>query len=269
MSKHKRLPEITGRWIAIFDTHCGTWSTQKWGRFSSRKTHNARAIKAAMNFAEDFRPDIFIHGGDLMDCAPISHWNEKRAAEVSRTNLLSDVEDADNLVLTPMNAIAPKKILIIGNHDAWLDQFLQKYPCLKDILGIDPLLKLKERNFKIVEQGKFFNLGKLFFGHGDTIANGKYHASAAVNDYMRNVVYGHRHTFQAMSRKKPLDNNESLIGWSIPGLCDLNPHYTKRQINEWMHGFAYGYTMSDGTFSIYPVIMHDCRFALNGKIYCP
>jgi metallophosphoesterase superfamily enzyme len=261
--------EIAKRFLFWTDTHIGTWVEHKAGKYISKKTHNERAIRCVRNFAEDFKPDVWIHGGDLLDWAPISHWNKERAAEVSRTSLRDDLNKAQEQVIAPMAAIATERVFIIGNHENWLQQFLDKYPCLDDILSLDGLLRLSEQSFKIVEQGYFHQLGKLFFGHGDTIANGQYHAAAATRDYMRNIVYGHRHTFQAHSRKKPLDKNETLIGWSIPGLCDLNPHYSKRQNNEWSHGFAYGYLLTDGTFSIYPVIMHAERFALNGKVYTP
>lgn len=262
-------PEIR-KGIAIFDTHVGTSTIFTGGRYRKVKTHNESAIRAMFNFAEDFRPDVFIHGGDLWDFFPISHWNKERAAEVSRTSFRNDIEMGNRLILDRIDSLEPQsKVFITGNHEAWLDQFLAKYPQLTEYLNLSTLAGFDRRGYKVVEQGHFHNEGKLYFAHGDTIANGKYHSNTAVTDYMRNVVYGHRHSFQSFPRTNPLDANDTKIGWSIPGLCNLSPTYSKRQANVWMHGFCYFYLLPDGTFSIYPVIMHRHRFVANGKLYTP
>ncbi len=39
-----------------------------------RPLHDQKAINAMLEFGKDFKPDVWIEGGDDLDCGPVSHW---------------------------------------------------------------------------------------------------------------------------------------------------------------------------------------------------
>ena len=228
--------------------------------------HDEKAFNAVIKFAQDFKPHIWIHGGDMLDVGCISHHNKGKPGQTEGLKLLADATEGKKLFIDPVEEICKGKLVYItGNHSAWLTKFTDEYPALEGIIDLKSILKLKK--WTIIPQGEGFNLGKLTFLHGDTVKGGEHVAKGGVLNYERSVRFGHFHTYQAFTKTSPLEYKWAKTGIAVPCLCTKNPGYGAGRPNRWQQGFDFGYMNDDGTFNDYVPIIINGRFTWDNKIY--
>lgn len=228
--------------------------------------HDAGAIQGMLAFAKDYKPDVFILGGDQLDCGPVSHWLKNKKASMQELDLHRDAKLLQTMVIDKVNALKPKrKIFMLGNHEAWLNQAVEESPGLKNILRVEQLLDLK--GWEIVKQGGSVKLGHLYFIHGDSIGNVKSLADQALVRNRRPVRFGHFHTYQATTGYSALDVDETHTAIAVPGLCNKNPNYAEGRPNQWLKGFNFGVIKKDGTFHDHVPIICNGSFYAEGKLY--
>lgn len=249
------------KFIALFDLHHG------YERRNGHKValHDSKALSVALKFAQDFQPDHVVLGGDILDCGAISHHNHGKPGAVEGFRLIGDAKELRESLIDPIEALKAKSLTyIIGNHEDWLTDLVEKIPALEGIVGVKSILGLSKK-WEIVPSGEAFRLGKLVFIHGDQIKGGQYPSKLAVEAYQRNVFFGHHHTHQAFTRVSALDLN-GHTGTAVPCLCKKGPKYGGGAPNKWMQGFVYGWF--DGTsFNSYVVVIINGRAIVDGKVY--
>lgn len=228
--------------------------------------HDIKALNSMLAFASDFKPDIFIWGGDALDCGSISHHNHGKPGATEGLKLVEDAVEGRKAFIEPIEKLGGKLIYMIGNHEKWLTDFTDKIPALEGLLDVRNLLHLSDK-WSIVPQGGAFNLGKLTFVHGDTIKGGELVAKNAVIAYERSIRFGHHHTFQAYSKASALEYKNAKTGVAVPCLCGKSPRYNEGTPNKWVQGFNYGYILEGGNFSDSVVVILDGRCVVGGKVY--
>lgn len=253
------------RFIYAADLHFG------WERKNGHKVplHDIRALNAMLAFAKDFKPDVFIWGGDALDCGVISHHNHGKPGATEGMKLIEDAKEGRKAFIEPVEKLMGAKgrlVYIIGNHESWLTDLTDKIPALEGLLDVRSVLGLSPR-WKIVPQGEAYSLGKLTFIHGDQLSGGEYVAKAAVIAYERSVRFGHFHTMQVYTKSSVLDYKNAKTGIAVPCLCGKNPLYTESAPNRWLQGFLYGYVDDNGNFSDTVVVILDGRCIVGGKVY--
>lgn len=204
-------------------------------------------------------------GGDILDCSCISHHNHGKPGAVEGFRLLSDAKELRAELIDPLESMSKKSLTyIIGNHEDWLTDLSDQIPALEGIIGVRPLLSLKNK-WKIVEQGGTHKLGKLIFIHGDQIKGGENAAKNATLAYERNVRLGHFHTYATYAKTSAVEAN-GHTGIVVPCLCKKSPKYGGGAPNRWMQGFLWGY-IGENMFSDYVSVIVDGKFIANGKEY--
>jgi hypothetical protein len=249
-------------YVALYDLHYG------FERRSGHKVplHDPKAIAATLQFIKDFKPSTVIIGGDGLDCGPISHHNHGKPGRIEGLKLITDAALFRSEVLDKLeDSSATEFVYIIGNHEAWIEDLVEEEPGLEGTIDLKSLLKLKE--WKIIPQGGYFNLGKLTFIHGDQFKGGDHVAKAAVLAYERNVRLGHFHTFQVYTKNSAVDIDMGRTGVVVPCLCRKDPKYGNSQPNRWVQGFNYGYVFPGGSFNDYVPIIVNGKFVAEGKVY--
>jgi hypothetical protein len=250
------------KFVALFDANYGYEINA-----SRHKVplHDQKALNVAMGFIKDFKPDHVILGGDMLDCGSIGHHNANIAGKLEGLRILAEAKELREKVLEPLEKSGADLTYHIGNHEAWLDQLVEKVPSLDGIIQAEYLLKLDK--WKVVEQGGVSNLGKLKFVHGDNVTGGMYCANKAVVDYEANIRFGHFHTFQVATKTTPIESN-GHTGIAVPCLCKKGHDYGNKAPNKWMQGFLWGYVGGKaGCFNDYvTVIVNGCA-TINGKTY--
>ena len=231
--------------------------------------HDVKAWNAVLAFARDFKPDVWILGGDMLDVGCVSHHNHGKPGATEGLKLIADAREGRKMFIEPVQEIVGKKgklVYIRGNHERFLDDLTEKIPGLEGLLDLDQLLKL-DKQWEIVPQGGAYKLGKVTFVHGDTISGGENAAKGSVTTYERNIRFGHIHTYAAYTKTSPLDAKLAKTGIAVPCLCGKVPNYGRGKPNRWTQGYLYGYIDTDGTFNDYVVIITDGKCIVNGKAY--
>jgi hypothetical protein len=245
------MPKLL-KFLAAYDIH---WGYLRIGGHK-KALHDDKAIGCMLKFAADFRPDVFILGGDGLDCGVISHHHKGKPGATEGLKLLADATEFGDQVLRPIEALKPKELVYItGNHEDWLNQFVEEHPTLEGIVDLETILKLK--GWKVIPQGGHYNLGKLTFLHGDQISGGMNAARKAVIDFERSVRFGHYHTHSVFTKCSPLDAKNAKTGVIVPCLCRKDPPYMKGKPNTWLQGFNWGYVGAGGMFQDYVQIIID------------
>jgi UDP-2,3-diacylglucosamine pyrophosphatase LpxH len=231
-----------------------------------RALHDSVAMSVALQFITDLKPDHIILGGDILDCAVISHHNRNKPGRTEGLRLVMDAQELRAQLITPLEQQTQATLhYIVGNHEAWLTDLIDDEPGLEGVFDLKTLLGLDRWN--VQPQGGHINLGKLTFIHGDQLRGGEHTAKAAVIAYERSMRFGHFHTLQMYSKSSALDIKHGKTGMAVPCLCRKDPRYGKGAPNRWCQGFLYGYILPDGTYHDYPVVIINGRAVINGREY--
>lgn len=232
--------------------------------------HNERALNVATKVMSDYKPNRIVLIGDAMDMTPVSHWIEDKKRMVENKRLKKDYQNF-NVLLDKIVSKAGKQlkevIYLKGNHEDWVDQYIDRHPEVEGLLEIENNIQLKDKKVKLkfIEYNDFFKIGKLYLTHG--IYANKYHAFKTVDNVGATVMYGHTHDIQLYTKAGMAKGLDKHIGMSIGCLCDMSPKYMRNKPNNWMHGFATVDVLNNGNFipKIYNII--DGVTTHNNKLY--
>ena len=160
------------------------------------------AINCVLQAIKIVKPDVFICLGDLGEWRSASPYRYKRQKRPPLEYQLPEIEKEAELVNEGLDQFdkvldqvkCHERHMIEGNHDDWLNSFVEEYPYLsqfkfRNVMGLD------ERGYKYHRYGKYLKIGKLYFYHGghySTISHTRQHAM----NLGKNVVYGHTHDVQ-------------------------------------------------------------------------
>lgn len=254
---------ILKKFIYATDLHYG------WERRAGHKValHDSKALSCMLAFAKEFKPDVFIWGGDALDCGVISHHNHGKPGATEGMKLIADAAEGKKAFIDPVEKLMGdgELVYITGNHERWLNDLTDKLPSLEGLVDLVTLLGLQR--WKVIPQGGAYNLGKLTFIHGDTLKGGEAVAKNAVVNYERSVRFGHFHTYQVYTKNTALDYKNGKTGIAVPCLCGKTPKYGAGAPNRWMQGFLYGYVMPGGNYNDYVATIIEGKTVINGREY--
>ena len=243
-------PPIKG--IAVFDLHY--------------PDHHSKFWQNILRYTADLKPDVFVFGGDNLDCSSVSHWVENKSRKVEGKRMKKDYDGFNRDVLSPLACILPdgaRRIFHLGNHEDWVEQYIDVHPEVEGFLEVRANLHLE--GWEVFDYGHASQVGKLFFTHGDYC--NEHVAKKVVQTYHRNVVFGHVHTYQSFTETTPLDS-DSHTATAIGCACHMNPHYARNKPNRWLNQFAVFHVAQNGNYNPFPVTAIDgCFTAPDGRRY--
>jgi len=156
------------------------------------------------------------------------------------------------------------KYMIEGNHDDWMNRFVDEHPYLKHYRFKDAV-RLKERGYKYYAIGKYLKIGKLHFYHGHHFSG----ISHTRNHLLRlgaNIMYGHHHDLQ-QSSVTHIDGSKSA--WSIGCLKDMSDEenaWLGNRKHNWSNAFAIVDYFERGFFTVHIINIIDGRTSLWGNL---
>jgi len=204
------------------------------------------AYRIMTNFAQDYKPDVFIINGDFLDMYSISTFDKNPERKISVPEEIRQGKE----VLTELRKNLGKKCKIYfleGNHENRLQRYLWRNPELEGLeeLKLDHLLHSKEKDINYIKVTRDYwkqDNGHLKIGknivvmHGDNRLNGastsKYSGYSVKNTMMNlqtNVIMGHIHRLALVYHTTPYGD---MIG--IEGGCLCQQAGTAN----WQQGFV-------------------------------
>lgn len=228
----------------------------------------------SLAFIRDFRPDVFVLGGDFLDFDAISCFNGHKRNAIGINAVLRDTKREILLGRAMLDeirkAVGPKCkiVFLVGNHEERLEKFFFEYPQLfSDYTTLEGALELKKRNIELIEQGGFFKLGKLYFLHGEKYGSDNFTKAAAMK-CRKNLRLFHHHTNQSYMITNELDTNEKVETKSCGCMCGMSPSFMKGSQNRWINSFFCGYVLPDGNYQDFTLSVFDgVIIGLDGKVY--
>src|SRR6266704_3582410 len=138
-------------WVGVWDVHYPHIHRPTWN--------------AALDFIDKNQENIagFLFGGDQFDNAEISHHTSGKPLLRPPGSFARNTRGFDTL-LTDLEERLPskaEKVWIEGNHDAWIDQLIERQPELQGVLERPLILNLEERGWEVLQLGEGKKLGKL------------------------------------------------------------------------------------------------------------
>ena len=231
------------------------------------------AINALIKAIKLVKPSIYVDLGDVGEWESVSQWRWKRKKRPPLEYMMPGIEKEIKAVNAGMDTIdsaldavkCDERHFIEGNHDNWLNRFVEGYPYLPQY-KVKSALKLDERGYAYHPFGKFLKIGKLFFYHGHQYG-GQYHTANHLRKLGCNIMYGHWHDLQHMTATH-MDGPKAA--WSIGCLKDMgadaNAWLDNRRVN-WAHAFAiidfYG---EGGEFTVDVVQIIDGKCSIWGNM---
>lgn len=202
------------------------------------------AIKVVCEAIKLVKPDIYIDLGDTGEWESFSHWKWKKKKKPPLEYIQPDMDKEVDEVNKGMDIIdsaldkanCKDRYFVQGNHELWLDQFVDEHPYLPQY-KTQHALKLKERGYKFYHNSKFLKIGKLYFHHGN-FYGGQYHAANHIRKLGCNIMYGHTHDVQQHSATM-LGGQVSAI--SLGCLKDMSKEsnaWLGGREHNWSHAFA-------------------------------
>ena len=202
------------------------------------------AIRVVCKAIELVKPSIYVDLVDTTEAEAFSHWKWKRKKKPPVDYILPEMDQELKEVNKCMDIIdysldrvdCKERYFCQGNHELWLDQFVEEHPYLPQY-KTEKALMLKERGYKFYHNSRFLKIGKLYFHHGN-FYGGQYHAANHLRKLGCNIIYGHTHDVQ-MHSATMLGGQVSAI--SLGCLKDMtveaNAWLGGREHN-WSHAFA-------------------------------
>jgi len=132
--------------------------------------------------------------GDNMDCKNISRHTKGKPRLREVGGIQRDFDSFNNDILVPIEKVikrSSRKIFFLGNHEDWLEQWLDENPEFEGAISFKKNLDLDARGWDVVSQGDTRWVGKLLLLHGDQVGSAMHVAKKLVDTYCATAIMGH------------------------------------------------------------------------------
>lgn len=262
---------IMRKFVAFFDLHCGYEMRDFAGKRKKSPTHCVPAIKAALKFVEDFKPDTLLLVGDQLEVGSISRHNQGKPRLVEGMRLTDDMDALNKYILSPTDNMPflKKRLWFKGNHENRVDRYLDENPSCENLIEPEVYLNLAKRGWTLVDEEVPYAIGKLHFVHGHSLfvnGGGTNPAAKLAYYYRRNIRAGHLHTYAVATDVTPADRHDYHTAIIVPAMSAATPDYMKNRPSNFQQGFLYGY-VKPNYFNDYVINIHNGRFIAEGREY--
>ena len=210
--------------------------------------HNAKALRAAINYGIKEGVDCIILNGDILDFYGLSDFSK----DPSKPKFREEIK-LGKWFLNELRLAFPKAQIYykIGNHEMRLERYLMvKAPEIFDSeeFRLEILLEFAKHHVILIDKYTVIKAGNLNIIHGHEYkgAGGVYPAKYIYSKSKVNTICGHYHRSSTYIDKNM--NGQYNGGFSTGCLCELSPDYMP--YNEWVHGFAVVTMKQNGNFSV-------------------
>ncbi len=230
------------------------------------------AINVVLEAIKLVKPNIFVCLGDLGEWKSVSPFKYKRRKRPPLEIVLKDVDKDAKAVNEGLDLFdkvlksvkCDKKYMIEGNHDDWLNSFVEEYPYLPQY-KFKNIMNLEDRGYIYYPYGKLLQIGKLFFYHGGHYST-VYHTRQHAMNLGKNVLYGHMHDVQRIGVTHVDGAHHAFsLGCLKDMSAEKNRWLRNRQIN-WSHAFAVVDWFDNGDFRLDVVDIQNGKTFLWGNM---
>ena len=219
--------------------------------------HRSEVLDIQEQIVKDYKPDVCVNLGDAADYRALNHHILDRGGVITG-DILKDAA-AVNKVLARQSTWAKECHVQKGNHERFANDFIEKFPQLKELLNFDFLCAVKKLGYKVTELKRPLKIGASTFIHGDLKLFGQ--SGSKLEKVSK--TFGDS-VFMGDSHYPAIRYGTYVVGFS----GELDQDYNEPSASAWIHGFGlcnhYGGKSWPTTIAI---VSDQCR--INGKCYKP
>lgn len=218
--------------------------------------HDIPALNVTLQAIKVLRPTAYIHIGDVGEWSSVSHWEWKKKKrppleyQIPFIDIeIAEVNDCVDLIDEQLYKYNCKeKHQIVGNHDVWLDSFVEENPVIPQY-GFIEALDLGKRGYTVHKLGEYYKRGHLRFTHGSQYS-GVNHARNHLLATGCNLIYGDKHDVCTYSIKH-IDGRKAA--WCIGCLKKMDNEtnlWLKGRPHNWGHALTFVDYFANGDFTV-------------------
>ena len=236
--------------------------------------HDSRAVKAVMNFVEEYQPDELFCVGDEADSPEPSRWNKGMAGEFEGT-LQKGLDKTTAIMVGFKEALGDKPFHTIrSNHGDRIQNYVSKYaPALASLRDLEYSKLLRYAENEITYHNKFYRFAPgWILAHGDEGRANKQPGGTALTlakQVGHSVVCGHTHKQGIQHEHTGFGGSihHRLYGVEVGHLMDLGQaHYLGQTGANWQQGFTILYQRR-GNVTPVTVPINGRSFVVEGTVY--
>lgn len=228
-------------------------------------------LSPVYSFIRDFRPDVTILGGDIIDATGLHGAEHMRADQFDMDWYERDVELLRELV-TKLRGINRKTrfVYLVGNHEQRYDRLVRNFPKIfrgafnfrRDVFD---KLRIPVKWIPYKTKDSYYRIGDCLFMHGVKFPDA--HAKLyAIRNTPYKVVYGHLHHYQVYTTHRPLMSMSPRYAINGGCLSTTNPEWKEGEPNQWINGFV-SFVNYEGVTVPTVHMIEKGRFYIGGKCY--
>lgn len=224
--------------------------------------NDRRYWRLLMQVGRWLKPHTIVTLGDFGDFYATSrHYKNPNRARDLRVEIKASnggLDDLDSLG-------AKEKVFVEGNHEENLERYLMdKAPELFNLVKVEELFRLRERNWKFVRYKKHTKIGKVYVTHDTGRAGATAHVQASAK-FRGNVVIGHTHrcSISYSSTVTGEGHVAAMFGWG--GDKEKAEYMYDVNTTDWVLGFGIGTIEPSGVMHLQAFPVVDYRVVVDGQ----
>lgn len=223
------------------------------------------------NLILDKKPDIILFMGDFVSLSSLSRWDSDKKLTMEGKRYINDITAANealDLILKPYyhylfkcnsywkvgkaKQYSPKIYYLGGNHEYWLQRYVELNPQMEGHIDVPKDLKLQNRNIEFVPYKKYVEIDNILFTHVPINAaqqpvGGKYALHRALELTAKSIVFAHTHKWEQTAIHRHAGGN--LIQALTCGCYfEETPVYAEDCIHSYWKGVSILTTNGKGNF---------------------
>jgi len=185
------------------------------------------ALDIQEQICKDYKPDVFVNLGDTHNFYSLNHHKMDKGKVIDGDLMKESAQTY--FILERMRKWAPVCHMIVGNHERFSQDFVDKFPQLSSFLDVKFVCGLDELGYNVIDVKNMLEIGSAKFIHGDLMMFGQTGTmlEKASRTYGHDIFVGHIHY-----------PSIRFGGYSVACSANFDQEYNEPNASAWMHGFG-------------------------------
>lgn len=220
--------------------------------------HDINVLDIQEQICKDYKPNKCVNLGDTHNYYSLNHHVMDRGGKILDKKILDESAQTHH-VLKKCATWAKDNYIIVGNHERFAEDFVEKYPQFGEYLSFGFLCGVDKLNYKTVAMKDVLKIGNSKFIHGEIRMYGQPGSKLekASRTFGRDIFIGHIHY------------PSIRFGCYSVGLTgELDQDYNEPSASQWMHGIGLCNHYKGQSFMTTIAIVNN-KCVINRKTYTP
>jgi len=168
------------------------------------------------------RPEVIISMGDFCTFNSISHWDREKRFTMEGRRYSEEIRVANlalDLISVPIHRLQdeqrqskvkqyrPTKYFIEGNHEFWVQKFIEQNPAMHNQINVESDLRLQDRGWEVIPFKEYLELEDIYFTHvpfngSQQPISGSDICQVASRYTNNSLVFAHSHRFETKNYRR-------------------------------------------------------------------